>query len=392
MISPRELETPFNKAPLVRAVTAFLMVFSVLAVITRIATRLLTAGSLKLDDHTVIAATALAVAQALVVILQAANGFGHHNDVLSAGQISYILKCMYAANVLYIVTLAVTKISACMTVMNVAPLDRRRGIFSVMAVIAVWGVSAVITVLFQCQVSEPWNFVSGKCVNLPAFWTYFEIFNIATDLATIVAISELVWNIQAQKSMKSLVLFIFGSRILIAPAAICHIVYITRAAKSFSSTGETFDFWPPVIIRQVVLCLSIATACVPYLKPFLDNLESGQMRAGDALLYIKSGSGNSGNKSSRRKTAANNSKAAGTTTAGPSASNTSGGDPGTRSRTGKQYELETIVKNPKGTKTTTTIIHDDGQPSWDGQSQSSQTVLVQQSWRVDVEARPSSQA
>lgn len=57
MIQPRELETPFNKSPLVRAVTAFLMVFSILAVITRIATRLLTAGSLKADDHTVIAAT-----------------------------------------------------------------------------------------------------------------------------------------------------------------------------------------------------------------------------------------------------------------------------------------------------------------------------------------------
>lgn len=36
----------------------------------------------------------------------------------------------------------------------------------------------------------------------------------ATDLATIVAIGELVWNIQAQKSMKSLVIFIFGSRIM----------------------------------------------------------------------------------------------------------------------------------------------------------------------------------
>lgn len=57
MIQARELETPFNKSPLVRAVTAFLMVFSILSVITRIATRLLTAGSLKADDHTVIAAT-----------------------------------------------------------------------------------------------------------------------------------------------------------------------------------------------------------------------------------------------------------------------------------------------------------------------------------------------
>lgn len=73
---------------------------------------------------------------------------------------------MYAANVLYIATLAVTKISASMTVMNVAPLDRRRGIFSVMAVIVLWAASAAIAVLFQCQVSAPWNFTTGQCINL----------------------------------------------------------------------------------------------------------------------------------------------------------------------------------------------------------------------------------
>lgn len=53
----RELETPYNKSPLVRAVAAFLMVVAVLSVLTRLATRLLTSGSMKLDDHLVITAT-----------------------------------------------------------------------------------------------------------------------------------------------------------------------------------------------------------------------------------------------------------------------------------------------------------------------------------------------
>ncbi|KAJ6790134.1 hypothetical protein PWT90_05309 [Aphanocladium album] len=383
MIQPREFETPYNKSPLVRAVTAFLMVFAILSVITRLATRLLTTGSLKSDDHMIIAATALAVAQSIVVILQGANGFGQHNYALQPEQISYALKCMYAANVLYIVTLGVTKISACMTVMNVAPLDRRRGIFSVMALIVLWAVSAVVTVLFQCQVSAPWNFMTGKCVNLPVFWTYFEILNIATDLATISAIVELIWNIQAQRAMKSLVGFIFGSRLIIIPAAVCHIVYWNKAATAFKSTNDTFEFWPPVIIRQVVQCLSIATACIPYLKPFLDNLESGQMRAGDALLYIKSGSASSANKSSRNR-GKKTGEISRSRISAPRSSNP-------RPSTTKRFELSDISNNPRGTKATTTIMHDDAQPLWDGESQSSQTVLVQQSWRVDVEARSHAQ-
>lgn len=169
----------------------------------------------------------------------------------------------------------------------------------------------------------------------------------------------------------------------IIPAAVCHIVYVNKAAQAYKSTSDTFEFWPPVIIRQVVQCLSIATACIPYLKPFLDNLESGQMRAGDALLYIKSGSGNSGNKSSRtrerKKTGADSHTAQSAQKSNPGSSAT------------RPFELSDIANNHKGAKMTTTIMHDDAQPSWDGQSQSSQTVLVQQSWRVDVEARPNSQ-
>lgn len=103
------------------------------------------------------------------------------------------------------------------------------------------------------------------------------------------------------------------------------------------------------------------------------------MRAGDALLYIKSGSASRGsaNKNSRKKRLAN-------PLSRISAPRSTSSQPSTT----KPFELADISNNPKGTKATTTIIHDDAQPLWDGQSQSSQTVLVQQSWRVDVEARP----
>lgn len=73
---------------------------------------------------------------------------------------------MYAANVLYIAVLGVAKISAAMTVMTVAPLDRRRGIFSVMAVIGLWAISGAITLLFQCPISSPWKLDTAKCINL----------------------------------------------------------------------------------------------------------------------------------------------------------------------------------------------------------------------------------
>ena len=37
----------------------------------------------------------------------------------------------------------------------------------------------------------------------------------------------------------------------------------------------TFDLWPPTICMEIVQCVSLTTACVPYLQPFLLSLESG---------------------------------------------------------------------------------------------------------------------
>lgn len=37
--------------------------------------------------------------------------------------------------------------------------------------------------------------------------------------------------------------------------------------------------WQASIVIQIVQMLAIITVCIPYLKPFLDSLESGQMRA-----------------------------------------------------------------------------------------------------------------
>lgn len=40
-----------------------------------------------------------------------------------------------------------------------------------------------------------------------------------------------------------------------------------------------FDLWTLVLVTQVVQAFSIITACVPYLKPFLEALETGMIRA-----------------------------------------------------------------------------------------------------------------
>ena len=43
----------------------------------------------------------------------------------------------------------------------------------------------------------------------------------------------------------------------------------------------TFDLWLPTLAVQVIQNLSIITACIPYLKPFLESLETGMLGSDD---------------------------------------------------------------------------------------------------------------
>lgn len=62
------------------------------------------------------------------------------------------------------------------------------------------------------------------------------------------------------------------------PASICKVVFWIRS-QDFQD--PTFDLWPVAICTQTVLCLSILSACVLYLRPFFETLESGWMRVDD---------------------------------------------------------------------------------------------------------------
>ena len=49
-------------------------------------------------------------------------------------------------------------------------------------------------------------------------------------------------------------------------------IYTVRVAGE----GDlTFDLWPQTICMEIVQCVSLTTACIPYLQPFLLSLESG---------------------------------------------------------------------------------------------------------------------
>lgn len=82
-------------------------------------------------------------------------------------------------------------------------------------VVGLWGFSALIVAAFECRVPHPWDYRdSSQCIDRTAFWTYFSIANILTDIAIVGIMVNNVRKIQTSWGKKALVMGVFGSRIL----------------------------------------------------------------------------------------------------------------------------------------------------------------------------------
>ncbi|KAL9564970.1 hypothetical protein ACKAV7_010884 [Fusarium commune] len=379
MLAPREHATATDKAPIVRAMTALLMVIAILAATLRIATRLTTVGSLGLDDGLVAASTVLAIIQSIIVIFEGSAGLGKR-DGLHNDQVSLIIKSQYASNILFITVLFLTKISATRTIRSMAPRERQRLILITEGVISLWALGSIIASLFECSLPKPWDYIHGKCFSRALFWTVFDILNIMTDITITGILIDLFKSLQTSRSKKFLVIGVFGCRILITPAIISHIYYFRKATEL---GNPIFDLWAPTVIVQVIQCMSIMVTCVPFLKPFMDSVESGQMNAGDGLQTRTKGSDS---KSRTGETAGQTDTAPRTLRAITSlASNAS--------YRRQNYEMVNAdnwgAKKDKGTAATATALTTEPSDPWDGQSHTSQSVLVHHTWQVEIERQSS---
>ncbi|KAI1025291.1 hypothetical protein LB504_010027 [Fusarium proliferatum] len=243
MLEQREHATAFNKAPLVRGLTAILMATFIFSALVRVTTRV------------------LAIIQSITVIIEGAEWLGRNNG-LNSHQFRSILKGQYTSNVLYTIVVFLAKLSATRTGLCMMPREHRRPIIVTDGVIGVWTFGSVVALLLHCSLPKPWDYLEGTCFNLTAYWITFDIFHILADLAITWILFDILRRIQIRAGIKAMVPGVFGCRIF--------------------SNNLIFEMWLPPAILQVFQCICIVTTCIPFLKPSMDSLDSRQRNAGVA--------------------------------------------------------------------------------------------------------------
>ena len=116
---------------------------------------------------------------------------------------------------LYIATLGSAKSSVCIHLFKLFPYRASRYFTTVlMSLIVIWTISAMFVIAFECKLPTPWSISSSdKCIDLLAFWTYYGVFNIATDIALIVLPVSIVIRLQMKASQKAVILACDASRL-----------------------------------------------------------------------------------------------------------------------------------------------------------------------------------
>ncbi|KAJ2971431.1 hypothetical protein NQ176_g7687 [Zarea fungicola] len=382
----RELVTDINKSPLIQILAWMFFVIVVLACIARTGTKLYMVKRLKSEDWFAIAATITACGQYIAHVASGYKGLGKHAADLSPERIDGALKGQYAADILFIASLFCAKIATAMMTVSISQRSYKKIILAIQAFIAAWAATGVLVVLFQCGVPSPWHYIGRKCIQHVSFWSYFSALNILTDLILIGIMVENVRRIQTAWSKKLLVISVFGCRIFVTPAIVAQIVYTKTA---FATADPTFDMWQLTVIMAVISCASILAICIPNLKPFLDSLESGQIRIDDLRRQGKSSSGGypSYNRNASNQDSSQGRGSRARAAGGGSHLTSSRQDPlaSKASQRSKVFEMVDMHRPKK--ERSEGQASSDGDTAWDRESHHSQTILIQQTktWHVDVE-------
>lgn len=75
-------------------------------------------------------------------------------------------RAQYAATFLLIASLCCAKLSYAAFLRNLTPSAFDRSLaLAIGLLVVVWGVTAIITVAFQCHIPRPWDYIDQSCFN-----------------------------------------------------------------------------------------------------------------------------------------------------------------------------------------------------------------------------------
>lgn len=159
--------TSDDVGPIISIITLLFMVIMVLAVILRLLVRFWTSLVPGADDAVILIALVMALGEVIAILLTVNRGMGTRPTLLSPAQITGIERGVYAADLLYVLTIALGKGSTLLLLHRLTVLTPHKiAVRTIAAITVAWTFAAVFGAAFQCHLPSPWVVEGNRCFDI----------------------------------------------------------------------------------------------------------------------------------------------------------------------------------------------------------------------------------
>ncbi|KAF7592299.1 hypothetical protein BBP40_000430 [Aspergillus hancockii] len=210
---------------------------------------------------------------ALVVLMQKAieHGVGRHVHTLTTAALHLSGKYNYAAQLLQVIILSLSKLSTTILLWNLTFNKAiRLACIITVGLTTCWTIFACFGIAFLCKLPTPWLYTPDKCAGTILY--PISILHILIELAIIVIPFFMMRNVQLPSGKRIKILCSFLARLLVVGLAIAQLAVLS---PFLNSTDPTWTIVKPTICGQAMMCVTVTIACLPILYHIFAGFHSG---------------------------------------------------------------------------------------------------------------------
>ncbi|KAE8446753.1 hypothetical protein EG329_011658 [Mollisiaceae sp. DMI_Dod_QoI] len=277
---PLEVITATDQRGVVLIATALGLIFAVISLLIRLYLQFEIRHATARDDAAVLLAMLFSVAQSSAVFVEISKGFGKTLIDIPSGNLDSLQKASYSSDILYLITIWLTKCSVVFLTLRLSP-DKRHNLASnvVLGAATLFLIISLFIVALGCDSSKPWLFINaqyGKDIFLR--WQIVAAFDIVMECALLAVSSFLVGGLQLSKYKKIII-------------AIAFRLYYLRI--ELLDSDPTLKGSRASICTQIQISYAIIAATTPCLRPFMSALSTNY--GSPATIHTPSNTKGSGN-------------------------------------------------------------------------------------------------
>ncbi|GIK04372.1 hypothetical protein Aspvir_008453 [Aspergillus viridinutans] len=217
--------------------------------------------------------TVVAIIQTIILQYAVKYGLGRKQDSVNADSFEKYSKYNYAAQLLQIIPVALSKLSTTLLVHILTPRGGlQKACLATIGAIGVWTVFALCAIAFQCPLPDTWLYRPDRCPAKGALMYLIAVMNILTDVAVLSLPFFMMHKVQMSQGKRVKILCAFCARAL---AVLLTIGQLATLPQSLPSSDTTWSIVIPSTFAQANMYTNLIVACLPTLYHIFAGLHSG---------------------------------------------------------------------------------------------------------------------